>query len=337
VKILIIGHFQKNNYTYPHLGHVMDKMSNYTDVCYYYFPENFFMGLLSIPRLLIKFRDVDAILAVNCYIYVVSTMIFRTKKIFLWSFDFIDERNQTYNTPRHRILIKAVQNSFSKHKKIIIQDKERLNVYLKSYHLEDIPNVAFFLPVSVPDVNSTSLRHIKPRIMQLGFIHSDRYSDQLLEHYQKNYGYYDLFLKGYSFPDFISIFKKYEVQPFFSTLKTHYKYMYTIVDYCDIGFIGYKNKDNNHYYIAQASGQLVEFLRLGKPIISIGDTNLNPFIEENSIGIIITSMNQLQFAIDDIMVNYDKYSENCRKTFKKDFLLDNYIEKLVKWLMMDIY
>jgi hypothetical protein len=107
---------------------------------------------------------------------------------------------------------------------------------------------------------------------------------------------------------------------------------FQIIENCDIGFVGYRNLDDNFFHIDMASGQAVEFFRLGKPIITLGQNTLCDFVRINHSGIHINHISEMNAAIQCIMNDYATYSHNSRSCFEKYFDSQLYIDKLLEWI-----
>jgi hypothetical protein len=169
--------------------------------------------------------------------------------------------------------------------------------------------------------------------MQSGGIGAYRCSDLLLTHYQSNYGFYRLYFHGFIFEEIKTQLTKCAVQPMVSSRFIAPQYISQLNDYCDIGFVCYADEENmNFFLIANASGQFVEFLRLGMPVISMGKTNLGRFVREHEVGLEIENMSEMTGAIEAIKKKYTLYSENCFKCFDRYFDFDRYVPQLTEWL-----
>ncbi|NJR73618.1 MAG: glycosyltransferase family 4 protein [Scytonema sp. CRU_2_7] len=153
--------------------------------------------------------------------------------------------------------------------------------------------------------------------MQSGSIASWRGSDALIQYYQQNFEQFNLFLHGFISDEIQELLGKLEVLPLVSALKVLPDKVPQLIQQCDIGFINYAIEDLNHFYTSNASGQFVEFLRCGKPVIVQGKTNLQQYVEEEKIGVSIIKIDELASAIHKITSNYSEYSSNCIKTFEK--------------------
>ena len=80
--------------------------------------------------------------------------------------------------------------------------------------------------------------------------------------------------------------------------------MREIISRADIGIIACKQKDLNHYFFSRASGQLVEFSRLGIPVVVLDMEELGEFVDRNKCGLSISNVSQLDCAIQQIVQDY---------------------------------
>jgi glycosyltransferase involved in cell wall biosynthesis len=108
--------------------------------------------------------------------------------------------------------------------------------------------------------------------------------------------------------------------------------VFKVVETCDMGFLAYNSERPDFHYIANASGQLVEFLRCGKPVIAFGRSNLQQLIEGERIGVHIEGISELRDAIRTIAADYDAYSQNCLRLFAERYDLGKRIPPLLDWL-----
>jgi glycosyltransferase involved in cell wall biosynthesis len=191
----------------------------------------------------------------------------------------------------------------------------------------------FYLPVSLTQVPITEERiSLRPVLMQLGGISPFTYSLKLFEAYQKSYSSFDLFLHGFISEEFICQADQCEKIPVLSSVPLGAENLPKIVSRSDIGFLYYNgNSDLNYYNIRNASGQLVEFLRLGKPIIAMGKNNLQSLIEEHKIGIYLDDIDRLADAVTIIMDNYVVYSTACKALFDRQYDLSLYMHTISRW------
>ncbi len=353
-KILIIGFEKENAIKYPHLKDIVNYFQLHNGADYLYFRERgYFLGsskklkanmvyllsiLISVGHLF-KFiykniaNKYEKIIIVDNFTYIVISIF--SKRTILWSHDFVTDDQPHKKSFYQKMIDRGTNFYLKKRKKIIIQDVNRLNRFCESYSLKPSILDVFYLPVSGhPIVNKqTNQMSIIPKILQIGGINQFRsYSYDLVKQYQNSSIKYELYLHGFLDTHFKKNILSLNEIPFCSTLELNPNEVYKIVKKCDIGFIGYKADNLNFYYISSASGQLVEFLKLGKPIIVFGNTDLIDLVKKYNIGVAIESLEDLDMAILYIKQNYEKLSINCKNLFIEKYNIENYLENIYSWL-----
>ncbi|NJM72935.1 MAG: glycosyltransferase family 4 protein [Scytonema sp. RU_4_4] len=356
-KLLLVSPFPNDQDLYPHLKYLIDELSFDYEIDYFYMHErglwieniiyDFIKDLkvyLSYKRFLNLIKDIyflyqrsfhekyDIVVAIDNFLYVLSSLILK-QEVLLWSHDLVG-----YDEPRyycrtafiHRLIAKFTKKLLTRNKKLIIQDKERLGFLLKSIEYNGTLENVFFLPVSLPPIQlpkkELKIESKVPTLMQSGSIASWRGSDALIQYYQQNFEQFNLFLHGFISDEIQELLGKLEVLPLVSALKVLPDKVPQLIQQCDIGFINYAIEDLNHFYTSNASGQFVEFLRCGKPVIVQGKTNLQQYVEEEKIGVSIIKIDELASAIHKITSNYSEYSSNCIKTFEKNIILKSMLK-----------
>lgn len=359
MKLLLIGFHKYDDNMYPHLRCFIDQASAQTEVTYFHFRErgyfvqamlkqkfslrSWVMAIRAIHfsvvdalKLWRNYRNYDTIIAIDHYAYAIASRIFRGKRVVFWSCDVISHDSVIYNHPFVRAFMKACAEALARNGRIIIQDEERLNLLKESLHINGQELDAIYMPVCLERTGITKRElssTARPRLLQSGGIGAYRCSDKLLSHYQGNSDYYRLYFHGFIFEEIKRQLLECDVQPMVSSRTVSPKLIYQISDYCDIGFVCYEDEeDMNFFLIARASGQLVEFLRVGLPVIIMGKNNLPPFVEEQGIGIGITDMSEINHAIRTIAQNYQRYSQNCVQCFERYFDVGKYVPKVLGWL-----
>jgi glycosyltransferase involved in cell wall biosynthesis len=359
MKLLLIGFHKYDDNMYPHLRCFIDQASAQADLTYFHFRERGYFtqamlqqksrlrswvvairairsSIVDSLKLWRKYRNYDTVIAIDHYAYAVASRVFRQKKVVFWSYDVISYDSVIYNHPFVRAFMKACSTALVRNGRVIIQDKDRLNLLKESLLINDHELDVFYMPVCLERTGITK-RELssagRPRLIQSGGIGAYRRSDQLLLHYQNNSDSYRLYFHGFIFEEIKNQLAKCNVQPMVSSRTVSPKLIYQISDYCDIGFVCYEDEENmNFFLIARASGQLVEFLRVGMPVIVMGKNNLPQFVEEQGIGIGIKDMSEMNHAIKTIAQDYQLYSQNCFKCFNFNFNLEKYIPPILNWL-----
>lgn len=358
-KVLLIGFHKYDDNMYPHLRCFIDQLSKHCAIDYFHFRERgyFIENVIERPfslrsylhaclaiiytvidflKLRLKPKEYDTVIAIDHYAYAIASLVFRKKKVVFWSHDIISYDSVIYNNFFVRAFMNLCSRALARHRRVIIQDEERLDLLKKSLHLTNRELDVFYMPVSLErtDVTKRELSStVRPRLMQSGGIGAYRSSDNLLSHYQKDFDFYRLYFHGFIFKEIKEQLAKCYVQPMVSSRAVSPKLIYQLSDYCDIGFVCYEDKDDlNFYLIARASGQLVEFLRVGMPVIVMGKNNLPQFVEEQGIGVSIKDMSEMNYALKTIVQNYSLYSQNCFRCFDLYFDCEKYIPRIVYWL-----
>jgi glycosyltransferase involved in cell wall biosynthesis len=347
--ILVIGFQKYDRDMYPPLYCFIDQLSKYTNLKYYHFRERgwftnlnhlkviriLLVSIIDTIGLLLRKENYQYIIAVDQYAYTIACLVFRGKTVVLWSHDIYGYAKDSIDNSFMKSYRKIQKYFLTKNQKIIIQDNDRLDLLKRILIVENVQLDVFFMPIFLNSVDiklTQSMLSAKPIVLQCGGLSCERLSDKLLRHYQNNYTHYTLFFHGFITNDIMSLINESEMLPIISNVRVPGDKVSQVIDKCDIGFIGYSQTDLNFYYISRASGQLVEFLRMGKPVIVLSKTNMNEFVELHTIGVGIKDIDQLNDAIETIKANYAFYSANCLDCFRKYYDGRLYIPKLLKWL-----
>lgn len=86
-----------------------------------------------------------------------------------------------------------------------------------------------------------------------------------------------------------------------------------------IGLLFYRNLGPNFYEIGSSCNKLVQYLRVGLPIIAIDFPSLKEKIDKSECGICVESPELIGCAIAKIMLNYKNYSQNAMNLYEKDY------------------
>ncbi len=356
-KILIVGFEKEKKINYPHLKQTIEYLEDNYSCDYIYFVERgYFLNCnfsFSIKKNIMKiytffmfFSDFikaislrvngnyNTVVAIDNFAYIVYSILF--KNTILWSHDFVTKDQEQAKCFVQRLIKKGSCRYLSKNKKLIIQDSERLSLFLENYmNGSKEPLDVFYFPVSLFPVrdNVSNINNNLPVLMQIGGINRFRSgSDKLIKHYQTKHDKYDLILHGYFMNDISQQIKQSNYIPISSTLELLPDEVYKIVEKCDIGFICYNTNNKNFYYTKYASGQLVEFIRCAKPIIVIGNTNLKDFVNKEKIGVGIDDIMDLENAITEVKNNYSIYQQNTRKCFQGTYDINLYLKDIGIWI-----
>lgn len=359
MRILIIGFQPYENITYPHLKQVVQHFTAFgSDYALFrergYFIDEAFKPGLSLKALLrsaytfstiaidsIKLiarrllTQYDLVIAVDNFAFITASTLYTN--VILWSHDFVTDDQERSSAWIHKLIKSKLSEKLNRKANIIIQDQTRLSLFCSRYHPEGLyTSNVFFLPVSLraSDNYLESKLQQTPVLLQIGGINCWRsMSDKLLCHYQSHSGEYALAFHGFIDKEMQQKIRNAEHLPWTSSIDLDANCVNKIVSKCDIGFIAYNAGDFNFYYIGRASGQLVEFLRCGKPVIALGKTDLQRLVDEKKIGVAINHIDDLDAAIAKVLFNYPTYSSNCKKLYDEVYNLNNYLDHLTDWVI----
>lgn len=355
-KILVISYFPDDVNTYPHLNDVRRALTFNAEVEYFHFRLNGIwyadrlVSVLKYPwrkenlvvisdilKLIIKgTKSYKAVIAMDELLYVLSAFLFvKHNNIFLWSFDFITCDQKIFNTPIYRLFRMFFRKALKRRKGLIIQHRERLALLLKCLRLNEDAVIPFYLPISRFPLAQTTLGRISDpiRLLQMGYINCHRsQSHRILEVFQSNSDQFLLILHGHIDSEMHILISQGLVMPLVSNGFIDQADVWQIVQKCDIGYICYCADDENNKHILFASGQLVEYLRCGKPVIIYSNTNLNSFISSERVGIVIDDPVEVPAAVVAIRNDYALYSRNALACYEMYFNLTKYVPQLERFL-----
>ena len=360
-KILLVSPFPDDANMYPHLRAFINELRQFYEIAYHCFPERgynwhifagnllnpftrtFFGTIKHILRLLkhgvllhLERGKADAVIAIDNFLYVLCDKIFAREKVILWSHDFI-----SYDQPRKNFFLQSkiaqlTADALFRRRNLIIQDNARFALLLSSIPMKETTAASnvFYLPVSLPALPIEKRKAAScPVLMQLGGINRNMGSLDLLQCYQEQHTSFELYLHGFITNEFMECFDNAEYLPIVSSVPVQAEKLYRIVGKADIGFVFYNGAHDLNYFNARnASGQLVEFLRQGKPVIAGGCNNLRELMQEYDIGVFIDDVSEVGNAVAYIMKRYHHYSELCAKLFSDRYDIARYAKMFPEWL-----
>ena len=369
-KVLVIGFQPYNEMIYPHTYDVLRIIENHCDLVYFGGDDrgsiSYGLGLLmktksfhprsSFRHLLTSYKrirgiqneieklmnnDVEIVIAIDhsALRYACKFLKGDTRLIF-WSQDLFSPDHLWMDSFWVRRLVKENQKDVKRCDLIIVQDGNRAAVLDSILRSHDIPK--FYLPVSLQAdaFSETEAKRRQSRIfdgnitlMQLGAIHPLRSSDVILEAYQKMQDNILLIFKGFISSDIYTLLEEAARKPFVYPRSTTFKEMRETISRADIGIIACKEKILNTYFFSKASGQLVEYLRLGIPVIVLDVEEMGEFVEINKCGLSISNASLLDCAIQKIVGDYGNYWESAYSTFQEFFNLELYRERLTNEIL----
>ena len=359
-RLLLIG-FQSplSDDIYPPLRSFMDEVGARAELEYFHFRERglFIQGVVAAPRdprayryaaraLFSSFVDTlalhrspdayDAVIAIDQYAYAAAAVALRQPNLVLWSLDIVARDHRLFGNPVLRVTRQLAMVGLRQHTRVIIQDRDRLGVLADSYGIDAASLDAFFMPVFLSSTEAVPGRlpdDGRLVLMQCGGIGAYRLSDRLLHHYQGHANEYQLWLHGYLVgPDIRTGLDECRVHPAVSWKTVAPAELPQLIDQCDVGFVGYGTGDLNHRHMVNCSGQMLEFLRMGKPVIVSGSASLGAFVEAQGIGAYVADVSLLGSALRRVAQDYTAYSRRALDCFKKRFSAERNVLRLIEWL-----
>jgi hypothetical protein len=280
------------------------------------------------------YKHYEVIIALDDFTYI-SARLANMKNCILWSHDFIPNDNVNFGNILNRA-IRFMIKFILKPKKIIIQDPQRFKLYCDTYRIKRQINV-FYLPVALNKINDVEIKKkYDIGLIQIGGINCERsMSDRFLNFVLRSQIQLRCLFHGFVKDDFRSMTHSLSSNRFeISENDLEPSQLPNLIKKYQIGLVGYEAFDRNFQLISMASNQVVEYLRCGMPMIVMGNSNLNEFVEKHKIGFSIQSQSEFDFAVNKLVDDYFEYNNNCIKTYNLYFQLDQYIGDLVAFLKM---
>jgi glycosyltransferase involved in cell wall biosynthesis len=105
--------------------------------------------------------------------------------------------------------------------------------------------------------------------------------------------------------------------------------LHKIFSSADIGLAIYsKTHGDNFGIIGSASGKLFQYIKYGVPVIASDLPGLRELVLENELGIVVKSPDEVPAAIESILSNWERFSDNARKAFEERLNMNIYLEKV---------
>jgi glycosyltransferase involved in cell wall biosynthesis len=371
-KVLVIGYQPYDEAMFPHTYDVLRILDDHCDLVYFGGDERgrirYTLGLMKPksfhPRPWVRFfrhlltsykkirgiqneieklmnNDVDIVIAIDhSALHYACKFLKEDTRLIFWSLDYLSPDHLRMDSFWVRRLVKENQKDVRKCDLIIIQDGNRaavLDSILNSHHVPKL-----YLPVSLrADAFSENAAQRRQSrffdgniiLMQLGAVHPQRASDAILEAYQKMQDNTLLIFKGDISGDILELVEKVGKKPIVQPRSITLKEMRETVSQADVGIIACRLKNLNNYFFSRASGQLVEYLRLGIPVIVLDVKELGEFVETSKCGLSIPNVSQLDCAIQKIVGDYSNYSMSSYAAFHKFFNIALYRERLINEIL----
>jgi hypothetical protein len=100
----------------------------------------------------------------------------------------------------------------------------------------------------------------------------------------------------------------------------------------DIGVLCYRPSNLNDVVISRSSGQLVDYLRLGIPVVAFLAPEIGRFVAEAEIGAVAHDATSLDLACRAIRANYGDMSRRARALFERHYDFRLYSDRLKEFV-----
>lgn len=368
-KVLVVGFEEFDERMYPHLHDVLNCLKGHFDLEYYGGDDRGFLSyqkglayskllnpafplylyrilkygsrIAGIKKELVRLfhKDFDIVIAIDhSALDYVGRYIKKGTRLIFWSHDILTQDHiWMENSHPLRRLVERNKGLSAGINLVIVQDPSRAAVLDSVINTHRIKK--FYLPVSLfPDDFSINVSRIKSegllkertQLMQVGSIHEFKSSDDILRSVQELGNDIELTFMGHISPSIRKLAGTLPVEPVFCDVQPSLLKMREIVSRADIGVIGAKHKNLNNHFYSMAVGQLVEFSRLGIPVIVVDSEELGKFVESQGCGIYAKDLRELKNSVDAIRANYPDYSVKSVHTYRTYYDLSIYSEGLVE-------
>lgn len=257
-------------------------------------------------------------------------------KLVYYNFEIYDKKNPgTWSTNFRSIKKEEKRILHQRNTLLVIQDKERLAAYKRTLNLNKKLNV-FFLPVSLTHrkiIKKEGLQDII-NIMYYGQISTSRFNTEIVQQSQ----YFDsktkLILNAVSFnkeryiKELKTIDKKNNV--IFDLNHLYYTKISNNIAKADIGLVFYRDLTINEKLTGKASVKMAHYMQANIPIICFKSTSISKIVNQYNIGVSISDISELNYAIKKITSKYDTYVKNTKKAYHNIYNLEVHMKKFQK-------
>jgi len=231
-------------------------------------------------------------------------------------------------------------------KGLIIQSKEKENLFRKNYHLSDeIPSL--ILPVTYKGL-SVKERSLKIRekhqidrhkriALHLGGIAEWFSCIELAVTFSKLKNWI-LFFQGYSDQKYLLLLKgvlsKYNITNVIISKETYddIEDVNRIIMSCDVGIAWYNDISIGFRTAGKSSGKIAAYLRFGLPIVAKKYPSTVEAIEKTGAGVCADDFIEIPNALSQIDRDYEGYSENARREYDTTHRFGMYRSKIMEFI-----
>ncbi len=232
-----------------------------------------------------------------------------------------------------------------RNKNLIIQDSSRLNVLSKHYSLNAENKCVFWIPHSpIGSDRIIESNYFQKKfnfsttdkiILHAGWIHDAMCVDKIAiasKYWKSNY---KLVLHERE--------KRSPKDPFIqhvNTLSGNRTYLslnpvnFDLIDQvfssAHIGIIAYdKNYGGGRENVFKASGKLGQYLKCGVPVIALNLPGYNELFSKYKCGLVFNHFEEIENCIDQVLLNYSSFREECFKCFNEEFDFRKFFKPLL--------
>jgi len=279
-------------------------------------------------------RGADVVVAIDFMAFACACSATRAPVV-LWSLDYISDDESRHGRKINRLWLEAIRRGLRRNPNVIIQDEARFVSFARSMRLAAGDLSKHDLPVALPPAPGTQAASEwsgRPHVMQIGGIGISRsYSDFLVERFRAG-GDFDLSFHGRVHDDMRAPLESVRGQVRVSAEMVEPEVVPDIVRACSVGFIGNRFDHEQFRLLKHACGQLVEYLRRGKPVICMGPNDLGPYVEAEGVGVSAATAEEFDSGLRRIHADYAAHSRRALALFEAKYDLGRYEHPLCEYL-----
>ena len=281
----------------------------------------------------------DAVIAVDVKELIICHQVVTEVPIIYYSFELFYRGHPEF-FPRHLAPLKDAEAiAFKDVAAVIIQDEERARFLWQDNQRPYEPEKVILFPVSYMGQaavrRSDYFRTLYPELarqrvlVQMGNITKCRRSNELIEkaatcpeqYAMIFHGFADEFTRRAFESNHLIRCRLSQPVPFWDVEK--------VAAGADIGLVFYFDNNFNDRLIAHASATFAMFMKCGVPVLAGNVGSLSRIVRQYNCGIVVEDLADLFRAADQIMADYDTYSNNAVRCFEGEHQLKHYCKNLI--------
>lgn len=281
----------------------------------------------------------DVVIAVDVKELIVCHQVVTEVPIIYYSLELYHRGHPAFLSTHLGPLKYAETMAFKDVASVIIQDEERARFLWKDNQRPYEPEKVILFPVSsmgqATIKRSDYFRTLYPEfdrqklLLQMGNIHKYRRSDELIKIASLCPERYAMIFHGFN----VDFYKK--AIDSIDNLRCRFSqavesfHVEKIAAGTDIGLVFYLDNNFNERFIAHASATFSLFMKFGIPVLVGNIGSLSRIVRQYNCGIVVEDLGNLFRAADQVMENYESYSQNAVRCFEGEHQLSNYCENLI--------